>query len=143
MSTAVSFDPFTPEAIDDPYPHYERLREQAPVAWLPELNAWFVSRYDDVAAVLHDPASYSSAEGMGAVMTGRAGRRVDARQAFGIDLRQLRVLIASDPPDHTRLRRLLSRAFTPKTIGDLEPHLRDICDDLFRDLETCRRGRHR
>jgi cytochrome P450 len=137
MSTSVSFDPFTPEATNDPYPHYEQLRDDAPVVWLPDLNAWFVSRYDDVAAVLHDPANYSSAEGMGALMAGRVGRRrLDAREAFGIDLRQLRILIAADPPDHTRLRRLLSRAFTPKTIGDLEPHLRDICDDLVRDLEN-------
>jgi cytochrome P450 len=141
MSSTTAFDPFTPDAIADPYPHYERLRDLAPVAWLPDLNAWFVSRYDDVAAVLHDPAGYSSAEGMGALMAGRVGRqRLDAREAFGIDLRQLRVLIASDPPEHTRLRRLLSRAFTPKTVGDLEPHLRDICSDLVRDLELAHTG---
>jgi cytochrome P450 len=136
MSTTIAFDPFALDAVADPYPHYERLRDRAPVAWLPDLNAWFVSRYADVVKVLHDPATYSSAEGMGALMTGRVGpQRVDAREVFGIDLRQLRVLIASDPPEHTRLRRLLSRAFTPKTIGDLEPHLRDICHDLVRDLE--------
>ena len=112
MSTTIAFDPFALDAVADPYPHYERLRDRAPVAWLPDLNAWFVSRYADVVTVLHDPATYSSAEGMGALMTGRVGpQRVDAREVFGIDLRQLRVLIASDPPEHTRLRRLLSRAW--------------------------------
>ena len=137
MSSTTAFDPFAPDAVADPYPHYEQLRDHLPVAWLPDLNAWFVSRYDDVVTVLHDPASFSSAEGMGALMAGRVGpQRLDAREVLGIDLRQLRVLIASDPPEHTRLRRLLSRAFTPKTIGDLEPHLRDICNDLVRDLEV-------
>jgi cytochrome P450 len=135
MSTVATFDPFSADAIADPYPYYDQLRDQAPVAWLPDLNAWFISRYVDVLTVIHDPATYSSAEGMGALMAGRVGRqRLDAREVFGIDLRQLRVLIASDPPEHTRLRRLLSRAFTPKTIGDLEPHLRSICNELLDDL---------
>jgi cytochrome P450 len=142
VTTIARFDPFTPEAIADPYPHYRRLRDEAPVCWLPDLNAWFVARYDDVATVVHDPATFSSAAGMGALMTGRVGRRrIDAREAFGIDLTQLRVLIASDPPEHTRLRRLLSRAFTPKTISDLEPHLRTVCEGLVDNMvDAARHG---
>lgn len=135
MTITDTFDPFSPAAVDDPYPHYQHLREDAPVAWLPELNTWFVSRYDDVTQVLHDPNTFSSAEGMGSLVSGKVGRRrVDAREMLGIDLRQMRILIASDPPEHTRLRRLLSRAFTPRTIGDLEPHLRAICADLVDTL---------
>src|SRR3546814_20841202 len=62
-------------------------------------------------AVLHDPATFSSADGMGALMSGRVGRlRIDARGLFGLDMRELRVLIATAPPNHNRLRRLLSRA---------------------------------
>jgi cytochrome P450 len=135
VTTLTDFDPFAPEVLADPYPHYARLRDEAPVCWIPDLGMWMVTRYDDVAAVLHDPLTFSSAEGMGALMTGRVGRnRVDARAFFGLDIREMRVLIATDPPDHTRLRRLLSRAFTPRAITDLEPHLRDVCETLVDEL---------
>jgi cytochrome P450 len=135
MSTITGFDPFAPEVIADPYPHYARLRDETPVAWIPEQNLWMVTRYDDVVAVLHDPSTYSSADGMGALMSGRVGRnRVDARELLGLDLRAMRVLIATDPPDHTRLRRLLARAFTPRAIAELEPHLREVCERLVDDL---------
>jgi cytochrome P450 len=84
---------------------------------------------------VHDPIRFSSAEGMGGLMTGRVGPyRLDAREALGFDIRGLRVLIASDPPDHTRLRRLLSRAFTPRSIAALEPHLRELAVSMVDDL---------
>jgi cytochrome P450 len=134
-ATLAGFDPFATDVVADPYPHYARLRDEAPVCWIPEQRLWMVTRYDDVAAVLHDPTTFSSAEGMGALMSGGVGRkRVDARGMFGLDLSQMRVLIATDPPDHTRLRRLLSRAFTPKAITELEPHLREVCEGLVDDL---------
>ncbi len=135
MTTVVDFDPFAAEVIEDPYPSYARLRDEAPVCRIGEENLWMVTRYDDVAAVLHDPTTFSSAEGMGALMSGRVGRRrIDTRNLFGLDMRDLRVLIATDPPDHTRLRRLLSRAFTPRAIAELEPHLREVCAELVDDL---------
>jgi len=139
-ATLAGFDPFATDVVADPYPHYARLRDEAPVCWIPEQHLWMVTRYDDVAAVLHDPTTFSSAEGMGALMSGGVGRkRVDARGMFGLDLSQMRVLIATDPPDHTRLRRLLSRAFTPKAITELEPHLRQVCEGLVDDLITASR----
>ena len=135
MTTLTGFDPFAAEVIDDPYPHYARLRDEAPVCRIEADNLWMVTRFDDVAAVLHDPTTYSSADGMGALMSGRVGRnRIDARGLFGLDMQDLRVLIATDPPDHTRLRRLLSRAFTPRAIAELEPHLREVCAELVDDL---------
>jgi cytochrome P450 len=135
MTSPVAFHLFDADVIDDPYPHYARLRDEAPVCRIEEDNLWMVTRYDDVVAVLHDPATFSSAEGMGALMSGRVGRRrIDARDLFGLDMRQLRVLIATDPPEHTRLRRLLSRAFTPRAIAELEAHLRDVCAELVDDL---------
>jgi cytochrome P450 len=135
VTNVVDFDPFAAEVIDDPYPHYARLRDEAPVCRIGQEDLWMVTRYDDVAAVLHDPTTFSSADGMGALMSGRVGRRrIDARDLFGLDMRELRVLIATDPPDHTRLRRLLSRAFTPRAIAELEPHLREVCVELVDDL---------
>ena len=68
-------------------------------------------------------------------MTGRVGpSRLDARRDLSFDLRGLRVLIASDPPDHTRLRRLLSRAFTPRAVTALEPRLRQLAEAMVDDL---------
>ncbi|WP_436792818.1 cytochrome P450 [Actinospongicola halichondriae] len=143
MSTIERFDPFAAEVLADPYPHYARLRDDDPVSFIPELDLWMVTRYDDVSRILHDPDTFSSADGMGALMSGGMGRnRIDARDAFGIDLRTMRILIATDPPDHTRLRRLLSKAFTPRAIADLEPHLRDVCDQLVDDLIAAAEGGH-
>jgi cytochrome P450 len=137
------FDPFAPDVVADPYPHYARLRDEAPVCFIESQDMWMVTRHVDVAAVLHDPATFSSAEGMGALMSGGVGRnRIDARGLLGLDLREMRVLIATDPPDHTRLRRLLSRAFTPRAITELEPHLREICEDLVHDLVVATRAGH-
>jgi len=123
-----------PEVIADPYPWYAGLRADGPVRQLDD-DLWIAVGYDAVTAALHDPLRLSSAEGMGGLMTGRVGpNRLNASDAFGIDLRGLRVLIAADPPDHTRLRRLLSRAFTPRAIAALEPRLREICDAMVEDL---------
>src|SRR3546814_914335 len=68
------------------------------------------------------------------VLVGR--RRIDARGLFGLDMRELRVLIATDPPNHTRLRPLLSRAFPPPAISELEPHLRPVFPEPVADLLT-------
>jgi cytochrome P450 len=126
---------FSSEVAADPYPWYAHLRNQCPVAHLPEEEVYLAVGYDAVVSVLHDPVRLSSVEGMGGLMTGQVGpNRLDARDAFGIDVRGLRVLIASDPPEHTRLRRLLSRAFTPRAIAELEPRLREICAAMVDDL---------
>lgn len=124
----------SPEVIADPYPWYARLRHDGPVRQLDD-DLWIAVGYDAVTSALHDPVRLSSAEGMGGLMTGRIGpNRLNARDTLGIDLSSLRVLIAADPPDHTRLRRLLSRAFTPRAVALLEPRLREICDAMVDDL---------
>lgn len=135
MRALAGFDPFSRDVVADPYPHYARLRIEAPVCHVPEQGLWMVTRYEDVAAILHDPATFSSAEGMGALMAGRVGpNRVNGGLLLGSGLGAPRVLIATDPPEHSRLRRLVSRAFTPRAIAGLEPHLREVCDTLVDDL---------
>ena len=93
------FDPYSPETLADPYPAYARLREHHPCFHIEAGDYWVLSRYDDVAAALRDHARFSSAQG-----TGRA-RATNPN------------LIDCDPPDHTRLRRLVSRVFVPKAIS--------------------------
>lgn len=123
-----------PRVRADPYRWFAELRTAGPVQRLAD-GAWIAVGYDAVLAALRDPAGLSSAVGMGGLMTGRVGpNRVDSRDAFGLDMRGLRVLIASDPPDHTRLRRLLSRVFTPRAVASLEPRLYQLCESMVDQL---------
>lgn len=114
------YNPFDPEIIADPYPAYRELREHAPAYWSAQANTWVLSRYEDVAAALVDPATYSSASGIFPTPP-----EVDMTQLF------LPMLIMTDPPRHTALRKIVSRAFTPRRINRLEPHIHAIVDDLL------------
>jgi cytochrome P450 len=98
------------------------------VTYLADADVYAVTTYDAVAAALREPVALSSTEGMAILMGAGAGGTPGG--ALGLDLRALRLLIASDPPEHTRLRRLLGRVFTPKAISRLEPRLRRQCRDL-------------
>lgn len=135
MSIPVDYDPFAPEVIADPYPSYLALLEAGPVHWIPARDMWMVVGYDEVSAVLRDPGVYSSQ--LGYASLGRGKMSYDpskSSKVFDVDMDTVRQLISTDPPVHTRIRRLLSRAFTPKTIAALEPRLRDICADMVQDL---------
>ena len=148
MST-VKLDLFDPAFLDDPYPTYRWLREHSPVHHLGG-EYWLVSRHEDVVRVLRNPKAFSSELGYGSMMSGDGaslpGGDPDRRRALtdsgtGVLMRGfagLRVLIATDPPDHTRLRRLVSRQFTPRSIAGLEPRLRQICNQLVDDMLEAR-----
>jgi cytochrome P450 len=116
----LTYSPFDPEVIADPYPVYRELRDNAPVYWSREASSWVLSRYDDVSAALTDPATYSSASGIFPTPPG-----VDMTELF------LPMLIMSDPPRHTQLRHLVSKAFTPRRIAGLETGIQTIVDDLL------------
>ncbi|MBR7827275.1 cytochrome P450 [Actinospica sp. MGRD01-02] len=118
--------------IDDPYPAYAWLREHAPVhrAKLPNgVEAYLVTRYDDVKSVLADPRlSKNAAASFPGWQPGRTGIPGEHRSGIAAHLLNL------DPPDHTRLRRLVSKAFTPRRIADFEPSIARIADEL---LDAC------
>jgi cytochrome P450 len=131
----VSYNPFDPAVLADPYPHYARLRADDPVHWLDSLGTYVVTRYDDVVSLLRQPNVFSSAKGMGDLLSmafgsdkGAGKARLTGAGAVG------RSLIASDPPVHTDLRRLVSRAFTPRAIAELEPRIRQIAEELVGGL---------
>jgi cytochrome P450 len=97
------FDPLDPEVIADPYPWYRWLLREAPV-YHDEANAlWVLSRYDDVLAATRAPAALSSEQGI-------AYRRLG-----------LPMMISMDPPGHTRLRSIVSRVFTPRSLERWQP----------------------
>src|SRR3984957_9906601 len=116
---------FDPHRIADPYPAYAWLRASRPV-WRPVERVYVLSRHEDCAAVLRDPR-FGRAEG------GRLGLRPLGQGAEGESERPaVRSFLALNPPDHTRLRRLVSRAFTPARVRDLGPRIEAIAAELIK-----------
>ncbi|HUP84435.1 MAG TPA: cytochrome P450 [Acidimicrobiales bacterium] len=107
-------DVYDPAFLADPYPAYARLRDEDPVHQV-QPGAWLVSRYDDVTRILRDHDRFSSSP----MNMGAPG---------------FKFLIGSDPPDHTRLRRLVNKPFHPAAIAHLEPRIRSICADMVDGL---------
>lgn len=123
---AAGLDPFDPAFKADPHPRYHQLREVAPVLRLPEANEAILTRYDDCLAVLRDPRFSSSPEHR----IWPEGEHVpDFR--VGMSDSGARVLLFLDPPDHTRLRKLVSKAFTPRTVEQLRPHIHELVDGIL------------
>lgn len=108
----MDLNPFAHEFHENPYPTYRRLRDEAPLYHNRELAFWALSRYRDVLAASLDWQTYSSAEGT--TLERMDPRLFDARP----------MIIFLDPPRHDRLRKLVSRAFTPRRIAELEPFIR-------------------
>lgn len=108
----VVFDPFSIEFFDDPYDTYRRLRDEAPVYHNPDYGFWALSRWDDVVDASRDWPAYSNRHG------------VDLAMLTADRLPEHPSLIMLDPPRHDRLRKLVSRVFTPRAIGRLEPMIR-------------------
>ena len=112
---SLSFSPYDYEFHNDPYPVYARLRAEAPAYRNDELDFWALSRYDDVLNGFRDHAAFSNANG---VMIERSMWTPDASRFLSF--------LAMDPPDHTAMRGLISRAFTPRRVAALEPRIREI-----------------
>jgi cytochrome P450 len=111
----IVYSPYDPAVNDDPYPVYTRLRREAPLYHNPELGFWALSRHADVSAALTDSARLSSDHGP---LLDPGG--------YGPQARTFLSFVAMDPPDHTRMRAAISRAFTPRRVAALEPMIRQI-----------------
>jgi cytochrome P450 len=117
-----------PEVLADPYPLYRRLREEDPVHWDPYLHAWVVTRYEDVVTVLH---------------RFKASRTPTPERLAAIGLSEIRPIaelmvlqmLFLDPPEHGRVRRLASVAFTPRRVERLRDHIRGIAQTLTEQLD--------
>src|SRR5512134_3726554 len=104
---SITFNPMDPAFIADPYPTYHRLRAEDPVHLSP-LGFWVLTRYDDVVATLRDPRFIK--EPIPAFVASRFGITT-----VGVGLSML----DRDPPDHTRLRSLVNKAFTSRVVEAL------------------------
>jgi cytochrome P450 len=119
----MEYNPLLPQVQANPYPYYAELRRDNPVPWLGPVYCWAVSRYVDVDRALRSPQIFSSARWLA--------------QSIG-DLNpapEVTWMIEMDPPDHTRLRKLVNKGFTPRMVGRLEPQIHAIARDL---LESAR-----
>ncbi|MBV9791615.1 MAG: cytochrome P450 [Chloroflexi bacterium] len=121
------FDPLAPAQNANPYPVYAEMRRESPVFYSPLYDMWVVTRYADVAAVLKNHAVFSSVGSM--QTTPHLPASVSAVLANGLGAAQL--MVESDPPDHTRMRAAVNKAFTPQRISQLEPRIRQIADELI------------
>jgi pimeloyl-[acyl-carrier protein] synthase len=124
-TTDVLFNPFLPEFHADPYPAYRRLRELDPVHQTP-LGLWILTRYDDVLMALRDPRF--GREGFAPLLEAAYGSPGEAGTLP-------RSMLFQDPPDHTRLRSLVNKAFTPRVIEGMRPHIQEIVDRLLDRVE--------
>ncbi len=123
---------FGPDMLADPYPTYHRLRESDPVHWYEPLGAWVLTRYADVDAALRDLRLSST---LGDVIP-PAARGAQGWQALrGLYTFVNNSLVFSDPPRHTRLRELVSKAFTPRAIESMRARIQALADGLFDAVE--------
>ncbi|HEX9712139.1 MAG TPA: cytochrome P450 [Actinomycetota bacterium] len=122
-------DPFTPEALEDPYPLYERLRRHAPVHQLDRTGIWLVSRHDDLVEAAGKPEIFSSH--ISAIVYAGQGTNPTVIPADPDAIGAVDVLATQDPPSHTLQRRLVSRALNNAAIAALEPGIRAFVDDAL------------
>ncbi len=111
------FNPLRPSYIDDPYPALHRLRAEEPVHRAEQLSAWIVTSHEHCLDVLRDHETYSSTL-RGA--EGPLGRHIEHQRRETV-LRDAARMAQSDPPEHTRLRGIVSRTFTPRYVESLRP----------------------
>jgi cytochrome P450 len=127
MSTAAldDIEPFAPEHRADPHPIYDRLRAEDPIHHDPD-DFWILTRYADCEAILRDPRWSSNPT------HARVQRPIEERSAReAVAELDFPVLLFMDPPDHTRLRKLVSKAFTPRSVERLRPRIQQLVDELL------------
>ena len=120
----LEFNPYDPAFNADPYPTYHRLRAEDPVHRTP-MGFWILTRYDDVATVLRD------------ARFGRKGFDELIRDRFGENTFD-QAMLFRDPPDHTRLRALVNKAFTPRVIEEMRAKIQKTVDRLLDGVRDAR-----
>jgi cytochrome P450 len=114
----VAWDPLDEKYKVDPHPIWKRLRDEAPLYYNEQLDFYAVSRFADVDAFSRDPQTFCSSHGT-------------VLEMITADKTDLEMMIFMDPPEHTRYRRLVSKAFTPRRMASLEDDIRTLCASLL------------
>ena len=122
--TEIIFNPLVPGYVEDPYPHLGEMRAADPVHNSP-IGSYMFFRYEDCFELLRDPAL--SVDEKNQVIVDQARADAFLESVGGDEARLERTsILGIDPPDHTRLRRLVSKAFTPRTIEALRPRIEEL-----------------
>ncbi|HEX3793841.1 MAG TPA: cytochrome P450 [Acidimicrobiales bacterium] len=114
----LAWDPLDEQYKDDPHTIWKRLRDEAPLYYNEQLDFYALSRFSDVDGAHRDPHTFSSAHGT-------------VLEMMSPEVLSGGLMIFLDPPDHTRLRRLVSKAFTPRRMAVLEDDVRSLCASLL------------
>jgi cytochrome P450 len=122
MKTDVYWDPYDIEIDSDPYEIWRELRDDHPLYRNDRYDFWALSRFADVEAASRDSRTYSSAHGT-------------VLESMGEGMGDLMMLIFMDPPAHTRMRALVSRAFTPRRMNLLEDRIRELCVGFLDEVD--------
>ncbi len=132
--SAADFNLLSPEFRENPYPFYAAMRRESPIHPLaPGAPLYAITRYADVIHILHHPELFSSRALQVALQGGGIGIGPNSGALAGHRLLSSPMMIATDPPDHGRLRRLVNRGFTPRRIASLEPRIREIANQCLDD----------
>ena len=115
LESGISFDLTSSRIRANPYEIYERLRRDDPVHRMRLINAWSLTGYEDAQTILQDHKRFSSGDNK-------------------LEYAPYRTMLDLDPPDHTRLRGLVSKAFTPRAVAALGPRVEQIVEELLNDL---------
>ena len=124
MKTDVYWDPYDTEIDTDPYPTWRAMRDHAPLYHNEKFDFWALTRFEDVEAAHKDTVTFSSANG--------TVLEIMSANTFAGGASSI---IFMDPPEHTQLRALVSRAFTPRRVSQLEGRIRELCAELFAPVE--------
>lgn len=122
-SAPLVYDPYAYDIHEDPYPTYRRLRDEAPLYRNDERGFWALSRHADVMAAFRDSERYSNAEGV-SIDPAASGPHAHRTMSF----------LAMDPPQHGRMRGLVSRGFTPRRVAGMEERIRAL---TVEHLDVC------
>jgi len=123
---AHGYDPLEPSTVLDPYPVFNRLRDEGPVFYMPELDHYIITRYDDVEQVLLDRDSWSAANASSPLIPTCAA----AQDILAAGFHRVPTLNNSDPPRHGPMRKSVLTVMTPRRLNALEPTLRTYAENL-------------
>lgn len=123
---------FGPELLANPYPFYQKLRSSKPVAWFDAINGWVLTRHADISAVLRDTRFSSKRFARGLERESLRGNEALA-QMFEA---RTKAMLSTDAPTHTRLRSLVSKAFTPRAVEALRPKIAELVDTMLSEAQA-------
>ncbi len=124
--SGVAYNPLSRQTAQDPYPVYAVLRERDPVHRSRLMNAWLFTRHVDIDTILRDHRHFGNDPRKG---------ELNRRQRANLPPDDEFTMLFLDPPDHKRLRALVNKAFTPKAVNALEPHIRNLLGVLLDEID--------